>query len=81
MKEPLGRIHPHGSGGKSVYQRAAQETNDMFTGFVEVIFGIIGIALLGLCLVGFIGFLASSGSAGFGVFGMAILGATAAMLN
>ncbi|MGJ3241502.1 MAG: hypothetical protein ACFE0O_00885 [Opitutales bacterium] len=22
---PLGRIHPHGSGGKSVYQRAAQE--------------------------------------------------------
>lgn len=54
MKYPLGRIHPHGSGGKSVYQRAAQEANESSSGFLSPIFMVLGSLILGfaaICLV------------------------------
>ena len=51
MKYPLGRIHPHGSGGKSVYQRAGAQTNYESSGLAQIIFGTLGIIILGFALI------------------------------
>jgi hypothetical protein len=72
MDYPLGRIHPHGSGGKSVYQRAGAAANDDSCGFTQVIFWGMGIILIGFALICLIlapeslagiGFLAAMGKA------------------
>jgi len=81
MKEPLGRIHPHGRNGKSVYQRAGEEANDVVGGFFSLIFRCLGFALLGICAVGFLVALASGESLEIGGVGMIILGAAAALIN
>jgi hypothetical protein len=81
MKEPLGRIHPHGSGGKSVYQRAAQETDQDLDGFFSIMFRSVGYILLGLCLIGLIAALACTGAAEIGSSGLVILGAAMALIN
>ena len=75
MKEPLGRIHPHGSGGKSVYQRAAQESNEVFDGFCGIIFGTLGILLLSVAAIGFLIALFSTPGAGEGFAGICALAA------
>lgn len=71
MKYPLGRIHPHGSGGKSVYQRAGQELNDTSSGFGRIICWCIGIPLLGVFFLALIIALASGES--FGLSGGALI--------
>lgn len=81
MKEPLGRIHPHGSGGKSVYQRAAQESNEVFESAFSFICGCVGYGLLGLCAIAFIGALATTGEVGSGLGVLMILGVAAALIN
>lgn len=81
MKHPLGRIHPHGSGGKSVYQRAGEEANGELCGFFDIILRGVGYILLGLCLVGLVGGLASSGSGEVGAFGLVLLGIAMALVN
>jgi hypothetical protein len=54
MKYPLGRFSPHGKGGKSVYQRAAQEAKESYNaggiGFIDamVVLFIIGAVGLGI---------------------------------
>ena len=51
MKYPLGRFSPHGKGGRSVYQRAAQEAKESYNA------GGIGIidALVALLIIGAVG--------------------------
>ena len=51
MKEPLGRIHPHGSGGKSVYQRAAQESNQVFSDAFQGVCWLMGAGIVALVVV------------------------------
>jgi hypothetical protein len=79
MKEPLGRIHPHGSGGKSVYQRAGQAHNSA-SGVVDFICYCVGYGLLGICGIGLLGLLASGGGE-IGGAGLMLMGFAVALIN
>ena len=69
MKYPLGRIHPHGNGGKSVYQRAARsaksdDVGSCFTAFLVIL--LIAFVGWGIWLV-----ITGGGSLAMILFGMA----------
>jgi hypothetical protein len=64
MKYPLGRFSPHGKGGKSVYQRAAQEAKESYNaGGISIIEVVVALIIVGAVGLGFYAMLSGGGEA------------------